>query len=661
MRHGFVAHLQACVAALLVACVSSLVLAGGAAAETYKVHETAEFVAAVAKANANSSANTIVLAAGTYGPEKTVTFTNTSGPLTIEGPSGSPSEKLEAAKLDGGAVVPNPSEFFVVDAGVSVTFKDVEITHGGGSGDVPTIEDLGSLGIESSIISGNTGDGVLVQRGATATVRNSTVSDGFDFGLVNEGTASFFNSTVAFNKNGGLESKGTLNLTNTIVAENTGSGDCTGKATTSDHSLDSDGSCGVGALSKTNPLLQTSPLNDGGSTTVHSLKPGSPAIGAGDPATCTTTDQRGAPRANPCSIGADEYSSVAPAIRVPAEITTPATGPSGAVVNYTASATSVNDVIRSFSCTPESGTTFAVGTTTVTCTAVDGHENKATASFKVTVVSCTANAYCVSFTPNNIEGSFKEPKALAVDPSGDTFVADSGHDRVLEFNSARAYLRQFGSEGTGEGQFKGIGGLATNKEGDVYVSDIGNGRVEEFSPTGAYLESFGSKGTFSGELWEPTGIAIDSSGNVWVRSTYGVLVQEFSSTGSYISGFGTAGWLGFTAGERGGLAISAGNLYVPGLTSVQEFSTLGELIRTFDEGGAPHGIASDPTSGNLYVTEPAKDRVQEFSAAGSAITTFGSAGSGAGQLSDPLGVAVASSGTVYVADTGNLRIEEWLF
>jgi subtilase family serine protease len=62
---------------------------------------------------------------------------------------------------------------------------------------------------------------------------------------------------------------------------------------------------------------------------------------------------------------------------------------------------------------------------------------------------CTAEGYCASFTPNDIEGSFREAKAVAVDQSGDIFVADSGHDRVVEFNSAHAYLRQFGSEGTG--------------------------------------------------------------------------------------------------------------------------------------------------------------------------------------------------------------------
>jgi tripartite motif-containing protein 71 len=54
------------------------------------------------------------------------------------------------------------------------------------------------------------------------------------------------------------------------------------------------------------------------------------------------------------------------------------------------------------------------------------------------------------------------------------------------------------------------------------------------------------------------------------------------------------------------------------------------------------------------------DRVQEFSASGSFITTFGSAGQGAGELSGPEGIAVGSSGVIFIADTLNQRIEEWV-
>jgi hypothetical protein len=137
--------------------------------------------------------------------------------------------------------------------------------------------------------------------------------------------------------------------------------------------------------------LQTALLSDGGGTPVHSLKPGSPAIDAGDELLCPATDQRGFPRPDiagtPCDIGAEEWDGVAPEIKVPADIIATQTTPAGAVVTYSAEATPVASVLRSFSCAPKSGSTFPVGTTTVTCTATDGHENTATASFHVTVLS----------------------------------------------------------------------------------------------------------------------------------------------------------------------------------------------------------------------------------------------------------------------------------
>jgi len=74
-----------------------------------------------------------------------------------------------------------------------------------------------------------------------------------------------------------------------------------------------------------------------------------------------------------------------PVIKVPGSITANATSPSGDVVNYTVSATDPDDAVASLSCVPASGSTFPIGTTTVTCTASDTHGNASTASFTVHV------------------------------------------------------------------------------------------------------------------------------------------------------------------------------------------------------------------------------------------------------------------------------------
>jgi len=397
MSHAWLGRWRTYVGALTLAAAASLMLVAVASAETYKVSSTEQLEEAVTKANANGVANTIELAAGTYQPVKTLIFTNTGGTQTIAGPVGSIGVNTPGAKISGLSVNPvsgtSLSELFIVKEKVSLAVKHLVVTGGGGEGN-SGIEDFGSLNVENSTISGNIGTQINVHGGATASLTNSTLSDGSELGMADEGTASFLNVTVVHNASGGIGSSGsgTLNLTNTIVALNGGSAQC-GKfsSLTNDHSLASDASCGGEAqFQNKTPLLQSSLLNDGGSTTLYSEKAGSPTLDAGDMAKCPANDQRGYPRpdvaATACDIGADEYSPTPPSITVPAEIVTPSTG-TGAVVTYSVEATDADALVKELKCVPASGTKFNNGTTAVKCKAIDGHENTAEASFNVKVTT----------------------------------------------------------------------------------------------------------------------------------------------------------------------------------------------------------------------------------------------------------------------------------
>jgi hypothetical protein len=418
---------------ILAVAVAGLGLLGTslASATTYTIKggenaqkNTEELLAAVEKVNASTGANTIVLGSGSYLPEKVITFTNTAGATTIEGPSGTPTTNTLQATLSGSGLE-KITELIVVEPQVSLKLKNLEVDQAGGEG-YPAIELVGendktkiagaSLTIENALLA-NTGSDVAVQPGATLSVRNSTISDGRSFGILNNGKTAIFNSTIAFNKEVGLENSGEETaLTNTIVAENKG-GDCLGTVTSSDHSLDSDGSCGVGNsngnLGKTNPLLSSSLANNGGSTPLHSVTAKSPAINAGDKSTCLSEDQRHAPRpgitGDACTIGADEYDNVAPSLTLPSNITKEAEAANGSVVTFTTTAVGVEDLAK-VTCSPASGSTFAVGTTKVKCTAVDGHENSTSGEFTVTITAkapavTTGAASAITSTTATLNGT----------------------------------------------------------------------------------------------------------------------------------------------------------------------------------------------------------------------------------------------------------------
>jgi hypothetical protein len=99
--------------------------------------------------------------------------------------------------------------------------------------------------------------------------------------------------------------------------------------------------------------------------------------------TCTATDASNNTATGTFTVTVRD--EMAPSITVPADITTTATSTSGATVSYTASASDTIDGNVAVVCTPASGSTFAIGTTTVTCRATDTAGNAASRTFSVTV------------------------------------------------------------------------------------------------------------------------------------------------------------------------------------------------------------------------------------------------------------------------------------
>jgi hypothetical protein len=103
--------------------------------------------------------------------------------------------------------------------------------------------------------------------------------------------------------------------------------------------------------------------------------------------TCSATDAHGNTASG--SFDVTVVDTTAPALHLPTDVTAEATGPSGAAVSFLATASDLVDGAVSVDCAPASGSTFPLGTTTVSCSATDAHGNTASGSFDVTVVDTT--------------------------------------------------------------------------------------------------------------------------------------------------------------------------------------------------------------------------------------------------------------------------------
>ena len=130
-------------------------------------------------------------------------------------------------------------------------------------------------------------------------------------------------------------------------------------------------------------------------------------------------------------------------------------------------------------------------------------------------------------SPGSGPGEFNHPAAVTVAPSGNVFVADTGNNRVAELAPNGVFMDEFGQLGSGEGRLHDPTGVAVDAAGRVYVVNAANNRVEVFDESGHYLAKWGRRGIGPGEFSQPTAVAVGCEGSVYVADTNNNRVERF--------------------------------------------------------------------------------------------------------------------------------------
>ena len=251
----------------------------------------------------------------------------------------------------------------------------------------------------------------------------------------------------------------------------------------------------------------------------------------------------------------------------------------------------------------------------------------------------------------NGPGQLSDPRGIAVDADGNSFVVDTGNLRVEEFSADGKPVRTIGQGGSGDGQFQEPVAAVMSASGDLAVLDSASGWISRFSPNGAFLGKFGGP---SAGFYHPRGLSIDSAGNYYVANTgssqvdvfnpSGVLFRELSDTRK-IAGRQALQPVGVAVAPDGSLYVAdAGNflLFRYNLAFVEQQVW---KLPSSDSVHGPHVTLN--RAGDLYLTDPANHRVIHLDPDGKPRDQLGSDS----QLSRPVGVTTDAAGNVYVVDS----------
>jgi sugar lactone lactonase YvrE len=300
---------------------------------------------------------------------------------------------------------------------------------------------------------------------------------------------------------------------------------------------------------------------------------------------------------------------------------------------------------------------------------------------------------------------FRNPAGIAIDSSGNIFVADQTARTIRKVTSAGVVSTIAGSDlavgsanGTGAAaRFYNPTGIAVDTAGNVFVADTVNHTIRKVTSAGVVTTLAGTAGTSgttdgigsAARFDYPHGIAIDTAGNLFIADQSNSTIRKVTSAGVVTTLAGTGKSAGLTDGTGSaarfnypvGVAVdAAGNVFVADTSShtIRKVTSVGVVTTLAGQGGvqgstdaagsaarfsSPIGLAVD-TAGNIFVTDAGSNTVRKVTSSGVVTTEAGlaeTAGSNNGlgsaaRFSYPFGVAVNTAGNVFVADQSNSTI-----
>lgn len=262
------------------------------------------------------------------------------------------------------------------------------------------------------------------------------------------------------------------------------------------------------------------------------------------------------------------------------------------------------------------------------------------------------------------EVGLKGPFDVAFDPTGNMVVTDPPSYRVVKLDASYQPQSSFGTPGAEAGKLNFPKGVAVDSQGLTYVVDSNNCRVQAFDASGNVKQVLGTVGQIGGAFATPQGIFIDGKGRILVADTRNHRVQIFEGN-SVVAIIGELG----DENDQFRLptacaATSQGEILVldskHGLVKVfgEDLSyrrAFGGVGKEPGQLNLPQGMTLDGSE-HVWVADTGNHRIQEFDLGGKLVSVVGKEGSGPDAFSQPTGIA-CRDGKVYVADNGNKRIQ----